>query len=82
MAQGKRNKALDGLATLKASGALSATFHADGTLASVTFGKPDGEPPAQPQAKPAAIIEEALTRTFKTDIDGLDLPSYDDEVSN
>ncbi len=76
--QAKRGKSLP-LAALKKSGALSATFHPDGSVASVVFGAAYAEPP-KVQAKPVQTVEEAIARPFKTDLDALDtLPSYDDE---
>lgn len=73
-----RDRARTSLATLKSCGAISATFHPDGSIASVNFGTPIQPQVTLPQAKPAAIIEEALTRTFKTDVEALDLPGYED----
>ncbi len=66
------------MAVLSEAKALSATFHPDGSIASVSFGSPGQAQAKQPQAKPAAVIEEALTRTFKTDVEALDLPGYED----
>ena len=85
MAQRKRNKALDGLATLRASGALSATFHPDGSVASVVFGaveaRPDTAMPGQVRLPPAAVADEIVASPLwpKTDLDGVDgLPSFDE----
>ena len=81
MAQRKRNKALDGLATLKASGAVSATFHPDGTVAAVVFGASPSVPSAT-VASPATVAAEILAspKWPRTDVDALDdLPSYDGE---
>jgi hypothetical protein len=77
----KRNKALDGLAKLRSSGALSATFHPDGTVASVVFGA-SPSPVAPPVASPANVTAEILASPLwpRTDIDALDkLPSFDGE---
>ena len=82
MAQRKRNKALDGLATLKASGAVSATFHPDGTVASVVFGAPEQPAPVAPAVSPANVAAEILAspKWPRTDVDALDeLPSFDGE---
>jgi hypothetical protein len=75
----KRNKALDGLASLRAAGATTATFHQDGSVASVTFAA--AEPRSFPlAAEPPPIIQEILTAPRpKSDLDVLsELPSYED----
>ena len=65
------------------SGATSATFHPDGSVASVVFAPAAVERvPAPYEAKPTPDVEEALARPFKTDVEALELPSYEDEVRN
>lgn len=82
MAEKKRVRS-ERLTALRESGALAATFHPDGSLASVTFAPPAApasvaNAPAPEPAKPA-VVEEILAspKWPRTDLDALDqLPAY------
>ena len=73
----KRGKSLP-FAALKKAGALSATFHPDGSVASVVFGAAHAEPAKVEPRPPVDAVAEAIARPFKTDVDSLDdLPEFE-----
>ena len=71
----RRNRQPALIASLRASGVVSATFHPDGTVASVVF---PVVPVEVAQAKPEKIVHEPVVHP-KTDLDVLtDLPVFED----
>lgn len=78
----KRDTTRVALAALRESGAVSATFHEDGTVASVNFGPlAVATAPVSPVV-PTPMVQEILASPSwpKTDLDALDdLPSYEDK---
>lgn len=79
--QPKHRRAKANLDQLRIAGATAATFHPDGSIASVTFAAVVAAPVA-PAVKSQGV-EEVLSRPYpKTDLDGLDdLPAYDAEAN-
>lgn len=71
-----RDKARDGLSSLRANGVVSATFHENGKVASVVFG------PLAPEGPAAKLLPFERTKEPdpKSDLDVLDsLPAMGDE---
>lgn len=77
----QRLKARNALADLRASGAVAATFHPDGSIASVAFPPPTFSAPAV-EAKPgkSALPFDPMPPLPKTDLDVLtELPSFEND---